>query len=438
MAIIGYSESLAWRAQQNLACDASCESSVWEEASTWVALLPTLYITARGAIQSDSGPAAFRFTAMEADTLGYKAAKVAFSLVILLLLSSRFSSILAACKRSKLLLLLPAIALVSAFWSQNPRHTVVDALNLLLTTLFAVYLYVRYPGRRLISFLTFAALVSLALCVLSVTVFRDIGVNSYANDAWRGIFGHKNSCAAACVLFLAVGLTVRTQGLSEQVIRGSVVFLSLVFIAMSDSMQGWLLAALAIALIYGLRLVARIRSLDRLLFLLVLSVPLSLGVYFVESNYTRLVSVIGKDPTLTQRTIIWEQALLAISKHPIMGYGYSAFWAGLNGESMQAVLVTKWMEFQAQDGYLDVLLGLGLVGLIPLVLVIVRALVQGAAAIEHGRQDDVLLLAIALLPLILLENIGESLLLVPLGIPWLYALIAFQILGRPDRHEEEV
>ena len=39
-------------------------------------------------------------------------------------------------------------------------HTLVDALNLLLTTLFAIYLFVRYPGDRIVSFLIFSAFVS--------------------------------------------------------------------------------------------------------------------------------------------------------------------------------------------------------------------------------------------------------------------------------------
>jgi O-antigen ligase len=437
MAMIGYSPSMAWQASQSLPDESSRETSVWEEASAWVALLPTVYITARGVIQDDSGPAAFRFTAMEADPTAHRIARLVFSLIVLLLLSTRFRSIVAACKRSKLLLLLPAIAFLSVFWSHNPKHTLIDALSLLLTTLFAFYLYLRYPGRRLISFLAFAALVSLALSVLSVTVFRDIGVNSYADNAWRGIFGHKNACAASCVLFLAVGFQARPRGLVEQLIRGSVIVLSLVFVVMSASRQGWLLMALAIALIFGLRLVVRIRSLDRLLFLLVLSVPLALAFFYIQSNFTQLLASMGKDPTLSQRTIIWDQALLSIAKRPILGYGYSAFWAGLNGESMQAVLTTGWMEYQAQNGYLEVLLGLGLVGLIPIMVVFLRAFAHAAAAIEHRMLNDTVLWAIALLPLFLVENVGESLLLVPMGIPWLYALIALLVLSRPDRSAEE-
>ncbi len=33
-----------------------CEASIWEEASSWLALLPTLFIIVSGRIQTDTGP----------------------------------------------------------------------------------------------------------------------------------------------------------------------------------------------------------------------------------------------------------------------------------------------------------------------------------------------------------------------------------------------
>jgi O-antigen ligase len=393
--------------------------------------LPTLFITVGGRIQTDTGPVAFRFTAMEEDSIYRKLARLTCSLLILLLLSTRFGEILTVCKKSKLLLLLPVLAFVSALWSQNPLHTLVDALNLLLTALFAIYLFVRYPGERVVSFLSFAAFVSLALCVLSVVVFPSVGIDSYQQDAWRGIFGQRNNCAATCTLFLVVGLHAPVRGLIEQLIRWSVVFLSLVFIVMSGSRTGWLVTALAIVLICGLRFVARIRSLDRLFFLMVLIVPSLFAAFLIASNFDQILTAMDKDPTMTQRTVIWAQVLPSIAKHPFLGYGYSSFWQGLNGESMQAVLTTGWMEGQAQDGYLDILLQLGLLGLIPIAVLFLRGFAQAVKAIGRKQLPPAMLLAIVILPLILVENIGESSLLLPLGIPWFYALIAMLTLSFP-------
>ena len=376
MAIVTYVESLALEPTELPRDWQQSETSIWEEASSWLALLPTLFITVSGRIQTDTGPVAFRFTAMEEDSLARRLTRLACSLIVLFLISTRFREILAVCRRSKLLLLLPVLAFASMLWSQSPRHTLVDAANLMLTTLFAIYLYVRFPGDRILSFLSFAASVALLLCLFVVIAFPGVGIDAFQQNAWRGIFGQRNNCAAACTLFLVVGLHSRTQGLVEKLIRGSVIILSFVFIAMSGSRTGYILTIFALVVTIGLRFSARIRSLDRLLFLMVLAIPSTLIAVFIGSHFNQILAAMDKDPTLTQRTIIWAQVLPSITKHPLMGYGYSAFWSGLNGESMQTVLTTGWMEGQAQNGYIDTLLQLGLVGLIPLLTVFFRGFVQ--------------------------------------------------------------
>jgi len=437
MATFPNCENRIWESASLLRGEQFREAPIWEEAFSWLALVPTLFITVSGRIQTETGPVAFRFTAMEEDSIGRRITRLVCLVLILLLVSTRFKQILAMCRRSKLLLLLPALAFASVMWSQSPMHTLVDALNLLLTTLFAIYLFVRYPGDRIVSFLIFSAFVSLMLCMFAVIAFPSVGIDALQQDSWRGIFGQRNNCAAACTLFFVVGLHAKTRDMIEQLIAGSVVFLSLTFIVMSGSRQGWILAVLAPALTYGLRFTARIRSLDRVAVLMLAALSTILIAYVIASNLNEVLAAMDKDPTLTQRTIIWAQVLPSILKHPFLGYGYSAFWTGLHGESMQTVLTTGWMQGQAQDGYLDTLLQLGLVGLVPLVALFFRGFVQAAKTIERQTLNPATMVATVMLPLILLENIGETSLVLPLGIPWFYALIALVILAFPATRAEE-
>jgi O-antigen ligase len=403
--------------------------SIWTEAYAWAALLPTLFITVSGRIESNSGPVAFRFTAMQEDSLARRITRLGCSLLIVFLLSKRFREIYRAIGRAKVFLALPALAFLSALWSQNPTHTVVDAVNLGLTTLFAVYLYVRYPGRRMIEFLTLAAAISLLISIFLVIFVPSSGIDEFQQGAWRGVFDQRNNCAVVCTLFLVVALHYRARFLGEHIVRGTVLLLAPLFIVMSGSRTGWVLTALALVLTFGLRLLARVRSLDRIVLLMAIAVPTLLLAFAVATNFNQVLAVMDKDPTMTQRTVIWAEVLPSIAKRPLQGYGYSSFWAGLNGESMQAVLTTGWMEGQAQDGYLDVLLGLGLIGLVPLIWMFVRGFGQAAQALQRRAGGAIVLLAIVLLPLILVENIGESSFLLPLGIPWFYALVALLTLN---------
>jgi exopolysaccharide production protein ExoQ len=109
---------------------------------------------------------------------------------------------------------------------------------------------------------------------------------------------------------------------------------------------------------------------------------------------------------------------------------------GLKGESMQTVLVTGWMEGQAQDGYLDLLLQLGFLGFIPLVWMFARGFIQAWSAVQTRAAVPQVQLATVMRPLVLIENIGESSFLLPLGIPWFYALLAFLVLAFSTKHVE--
>lgn len=70
----------------------------------------------------------------------------------------------------------------------------------------------------------------------------------------------------------------------------------------------------------------------------------------------------GRDATLTGRTEIW-QTVLSEPINPILGTGYTSFWLG---ERLQRI----WARFprtpllQAHNGYIEVYLNLGLVGLV--------------------------------------------------------------------------
>jgi len=408
---------------------ASGLTTPWTAVWAWVDLLPTIFIAVGGWIQTGTAPVAFRFSATAEDSLARRLTRIAFSLLIVLLISTRFQKVLSVCRKELLFLALPILAFASVLWSQNPSHSLVDAINLTLTTIFAIYLYVRYPGKCLLAFLTFAAAVSLLISLASVIFTPSVGIDSFQQNAWRGIFGQRNNCAVVCVFFLLLALHYRSRTFTRNVLRCSVVVLASAFVLMSGSRTGWLLAAVAFALTLGLRLVQRLGSLDRIVLLMGLIIALSIVSFLIASNFDQALAILGKDPTLTQRTVIWAEVLPSIAKRPLQGYGYSSFWMGLNGESAHAVLVSGWMEGQAQDGYLDVLLQLGLLGFVPLLWMFVRGLWQAWGTIQGRVTAAQVQFAIVTLLIVLIQNIGETSVLLPLGIPWLYSLLAFLVLG---------
>ncbi len=72
-----------------------------------------------------------------------------------------------------------------------------------------------------------------------------------------------------------------------------------------------------------------------------------------------VAQAVGRDPTLTDRTFIW-QIVLSLQTNPLVGTGYESFWLGSR-------LLTVWESGfgginEAHNGYLQMYLNLGLVG----------------------------------------------------------------------------
>jgi O-antigen ligase len=140
--------------------------------------------------------------------------------------------------------------------------------------------------------------------------------------------------------------------------------------------------------------------------LVLASLCVAIGILMLTSVDTILVWS-GRDPTLTGRTLIWQVTWELIQQRPILGYGYGAFW--LEGGEPASVLqeAVRWATPTAHNGYMDLLLELGFVGLILFALSALMAILGLLAGIRHG--DRALLLSCcASLAFVLLYNVAES------------------------------
>ena len=77
-----------------------------------------------------------------------------------------------------------------------------------------------------------------------------------------------------------------------------------------------------------------------------------------------MIQLLGKDPTLTDRTLLWAE-LLKVDINPLFGTGFESFWLGERFRSFTAS--HWWAPNEAHNGYLETYLNLGLVGLFLLI-----------------------------------------------------------------------
>jgi exopolysaccharide production protein ExoQ len=91
------------------------------------------------------------------------------------------------------------------------------------------------------------------------------------------------------------------------------------------------------------------------------------GLVFVAVNsmfgiYENVVHSLGRNLTLTDRTNIWE-TVVKLQSNPILGVGFESFWLGNRLEAFRFMLPGEAGIGEAHNGYLEIYLDLGFVGL---------------------------------------------------------------------------
>jgi O-antigen ligase len=206
-------------------------------------------------------------------------------------------------------------------------------------------------------------------------------------------------------------------------------------LAMSGSRSFWLIDLCLIGCAALLTLLKRYDNRSRAI-IVACSVALAAAVTGLALYYAPIfLTAMGRDVTLTGRAGIWREVWHAITKHPVLGYGFSAFWLGLQGESFNVIAALGFVVLHAHNGFLELWLELGGVGLGFFVISYLRGCL-GAWRMISTRHFEYAVWPIYVLLLIFLSDIDENTLLIYNGIFWILyvtALVNLELLsGEPS------
>ena len=113
---------------------------------------------------------------------------------------------------------------------------------------------------------------------------------------------------------------------------------------------------------------------------------------------------VGRDATITGRTELWTDILSIAYKNPFFGVGYGSFWIGDLANNLWEK--HTWKPGQGHNGYIDVFVELGFVGIVLLMALLVTTFKSIKKTLledfEYGR------LRMAIFVMIIVHNIVES------------------------------
>jgi exopolysaccharide production protein ExoQ len=399
-------------------------------AITWL-LMPCLaffaisgHLRFNNSVDAELGAALITGAAGGAGNANAKLISILLLGLVGLLVLGRLTKVVSIGRNHWVFLALCGWAFVTSLWSAAPKHSALNAAYVTVNVLFAFYLSVRFKPLDQFRILQLAGWIVIVMSISVCCIIPRYGISNTeagAIGAWTGIFQHKNQCAVMVSYLLPIAFFVPTAGQMARIYKAVYVSLAIWLILMSQSRTGWLLVAVSLAYVGFLKLTSKFAPRDRTVVsaaaIVAVATVCILGAVYFQS----ILLILHKDPTLTGRTDIWTAALGSAAKHPIIGYGYTAFLVAAESVNMRAAL--RGVNNAIDNGYLVMWLELGGVGVALFCISLIRALRNSAVCLARGGRPYAGFWVLIIL-MTIITNVGEAEMMGQNHLTWIMYVMA--------------
>tara|TARA_R110001599_G_scaffold122530_1_gene294558 strand:- start:11152 stop:12417 length:1266 start_codon:yes stop_codon:yes gene_type:complete len=300
--------------------------------------------------------------------------------------------------KSLLWWVLIAFFLASIYWSYEPGITLRRSIAFITLVIASFCVVAHFNAESLMYFIAKTIFVAavMGLIYLVISPGNALGGHEEGDRAnmFLGIMSDKNGGARLYAYGILILIGLGYYRARNHKIMLAVLGICLIFANSASAIVMVLAGGGLITLFKVMRTNSPNTNLRRVLIITLLLAAAAVAVSFL---YAFLLELLGRDPTLTNRTVIWGLLDESIQAESTLGYGFGAFWAS----DAVASFVARWSYIgNAHSGYYEVLLYGGYVGLaivITLTLKIVKDLIQGYIISENNG------LLAALLAIVLLQ-----------------------------------
>lgn len=294
---------------------------------------------------------------------GYRIGQFIIYVLLLPLLAVHWRKILRAVRYSGWIVALCFLAGLSASWSSDIRFTGLSAISLTALTLFAIYFASCFSwDEQLSMFAWLSVIVVLGSCFMAIFI-PSYGISQDIHwGAVKGLFPNKNIMGRQMVF------AILTLALAEPIamptwIRRSCLATAVVLLLLANAATS-LVTAIFCALMFPVLYLLRVSKRRTLPLWVPIAPIVVLSLIGAIANYGALAHALGRNATLTGRVPLWNAVIGAIGHRPLLGYGYNIFWKRDSGELAKVIYAARFAAVHAHDGYLDILLAMGALGLL--------------------------------------------------------------------------
>lgn len=241
----------------------------------------------------------------------------------------------------------------------------------------------------------------LPLSILFILYFPYIGRTYGRWDGkmtWTGVTTGKNTLGMVCMIFGLAALWRVLEGFAENkpdrkykplIANGVLIAMAVFLLYKANSVTSIACFVLGSTVILMARRPAFIRKPWLLHSLVAVLVIGAFCVLFLGIG-SGLLENVGRDSSLTGRTDIWALAI-GLGGNPLIGTGYESFWLGSRLEAVRRIYPNH--VNQVHNGYLEIFLNLGWIGVVLLAGVIVTGYRKITAAVRRRSPASEILLA---------------------------------------------
>ena len=325
--------------------------------------------------------------------------------------------------RDKLLLFLICLVLLSTVWSTDPLSTLKNSVTLLGGTFFGIYLAMRYSLREQMQVIAWTLGIIAVLSMIVVVAFPAVGTQTAGeNTVWVGVFDHKNGLGRYMAISAILSWILMKDSKKKWVLWGNFIFaIGLILMARSATSLFAVFATLSLLPIYRVWRWRNARALPGIVILGLLTASIAI-VFLTKLEYAGLdwfFVALGRRPehnTLQVRMALWDVVLQKAQQRPWLGFGYgnTSIYETLDSVALSG---SVWEPEQAHNGFLEIFLQLGLVGLAAMVYHIILGFRRGILLARLTKTKEALWV-LAYLTILLLFNVTYSVYLGQLTVPW--------------------